>query len=61
VVILRPLKYTKKHKITIATSIVGGLIEISVVGVTKRMSIKFQTHLLPKTSVYPPIKPAPEQ
>jgi len=39
-VILRPLKYIKT-KITIVTSVMGGQIEISVVGVTKRMSIKF--------------------
>jgi hypothetical protein len=37
VVILRPLKYIKTK---ITTSVVGGQIEISVVGVTKRMSIK---------------------
>jgi hypothetical protein len=37
--ILRPLKYIKT-KITITTSAVGNQIEISVVGVTKRMSIK---------------------
>jgi hypothetical protein len=38
VVILRPLKYIKP-KITIATSVVGGLIEISVLGVRKHMSM----------------------
>jgi hypothetical protein len=38
-VILRPLKSIKR-KITIATLVVGGQIEISVFGVTKRMSIK---------------------
>jgi hypothetical protein len=39
VVVLRSLKYIKT-KIAFATSVVGGQIEISVVGVTKRVSIK---------------------
>jgi intracellular septation protein A len=39
VVILRQIKYIKT-KITIAALVVGGQLEISIVGVTKRMSIK---------------------